>query len=78
VVRLGSNWKKGNEFCCWGRAGEMRLNLCRNLEVGYTELSCSKLKKGKGFLKPNFERGPNPWARLAPGRQVRRVFTCKK
>jgi hypothetical protein len=26
---------------------------------GYTELSCSKLKKGKGFLKPNFELGPN-------------------
>ena len=29
------------------------------LGVGYTELSCSKLKKGKGFLKPNFELLPN-------------------
>ena len=24
-----------------------------------TELGCSKLKTGNGFLKPNFETGPN-------------------
>jgi len=30
------------------------------LVVGYTELGCGRLKKGKGFLKPNFELGPNP------------------
>jgi hypothetical protein len=27
--------------------------------VGNTELVGSKLKKGKGFSKPNFELGPN-------------------
>ena len=27
--------------------------------VGNTELGCGKLKKGKGFLKPNFGGGPN-------------------
>jgi hypothetical protein len=27
------------------------------LVVGYTELGCSKWKRGKGFLKPNFELG---------------------
>ena len=30
------------------------------LVESYTELGCSKLKKGKGFSKPNCERGPNP------------------
>ena len=30
------------------------------LVEGYTELCCSKLKKGNGFLKPNFELGPSP------------------
>jgi len=34
------------------------------LLVGYTELDGSKLKKGRGFLKPNFGVGPN-W--LCPG-----------
>jgi hypothetical protein len=29
------------------------------LVEGYTELGCSKLKNWKGFLKPNFEPGPN-------------------
>ena len=33
--------------------------LMPKLVVGYAELGCSKLKKGKGFLKPNFELGPN-------------------
>jgi hypothetical protein len=32
------------------------------LVVGNTELVVSKLKKGKGFLKPNFELGPNQGA----------------
>jgi hypothetical protein len=27
--------------------------------VGNTELAGSKLKRGKGFLEPNFELGPN-------------------
>ena len=40
------------------------------LVVGYTELSCSKLKKSSGFLKPNFE--PLPIPELL-GCQVRRV-----
>ena len=29
------------------------------LVVAYTELGGSKFKKGKGFLKPNFERAPS-------------------
>ena len=28
--------------------------------VGYTEPGGGKLKKGKGFLKPNFGVGPKP------------------
>ena len=28
------------------------------LVEGYTELGCSKWKRGKGFLKPNSELGP--------------------
>ena len=31
-----------------------------SLVAGNTELDGGKLKKGKGFLKPNFEPGPNP------------------
>ena len=31
----------------------------QRLVVGYTELGCSKLKKGNSFLKPNFELGPS-------------------
>ena len=27
--------------------------------VDNTELGCSKLKKGNGFLEPNFGAGPN-------------------
>ena len=33
--------------------------LMPRLVVGYTETGCSKLKKGNGFLKPNFGVGPN-------------------
>ncbi len=32
------------------------------LVVGYTELGCSKLKRGKGFSKPNFEPVPSSLA----------------
>ena len=35
--------------------------LMPRLVVDYTELAGSKLKKGKGFLEPNFGVGPN-WA----------------
>ena len=34
--------------------------LMPRLLVGYTELSDSKLKTGKGILEPNFGVGPNP------------------
>ncbi len=40
----------------WGRVTEAELML--RLVVRYTELGCGKLKRGKGFLEPNFERGP--------------------
>ena len=40
----------------WGRVTETEL--MPRLVVGYTELSCSKWKKGKGFSKPNSEPGP--------------------
>jgi len=32
--------------------------LMPRLVVGYTELGGGKLKRGKGFLKPNFELVP--------------------
>ncbi len=41
----------------WGRATETDLMPSR--VVGNTERAGGKLKKGKGFLKPNFELGPN-------------------
>ena len=41
----------------WGGVAETEL--MPRFVVGYTELIASKLKKGKGFLKPNFELGPN-------------------
>jgi hypothetical protein len=34
--------------------------LIPSLVVGNTELGGSKWKRGKGFSKPNFERGPKP------------------
>jgi len=40
-----------------GRVAETEL--MPRLVVGYTELFCSKWKNWKGFLKPNFGRGPN-------------------
>ena len=42
----------------WGRVTETEL--MPSLVVGYTELGCSKLKKGNGFLEPNFGRVPKP------------------
>jgi len=41
----------------WGRGIETEL--MPRLVVGDTEWAGSKLKKGKGFLKPNFGVGPN-------------------
>jgi len=41
-----------------------------SLVVGYTELGCSKLKKDKGFLKPNFELGPNEFLKAAKCGQI--------
>ena len=41
-----------------GRVAEAEL--MPRLVVGYTELGGGNLKKDKGFLKPNFELGPNP------------------
>ena len=40
----------------WGRVAETEL--MPRLGGGYTELGGDKLKKGKGFLKPNFELVP--------------------
>jgi len=40
-----------------GRVPETEL--MPRLVVGNIELGGSKLKTGKGFLKPNFGRGPN-------------------
>ena len=41
------------------RSREAQTELMPRLVVGNTELSCSKLKRGKGFLKPNLGVGPN-------------------
>ena len=38
---------------------EAGTDLMPKLVKGYTEPGCSKLKRGKGFLKPNFGGGPN-------------------
>ena len=37
---------------------EAETEIIPRLVVGYTERDGSKLKKGKGFLKPNLELGP--------------------
>ena len=44
----------------WGRVADTEL--MPRLVVDNTELFFSKLKNGKGFLKPNFELGPNSHA----------------
>jgi len=38
AVKLYRNWKKGNGFCWWGRAGGPAPSLCRNWWWGNTEL----------------------------------------
>ena len=42
-----------------GQGGTAETELVPELVAGYTELVGSKLKKGKGFLKPNFGVGLN-------------------
>ena len=39
--------------------GVTETELMPRLAEGYTELGCGKLKKGNGFLKPNFGVWPN-------------------
>ena len=43
-----------------GRGRVIETELMPRLVVDYTELGCGKLKKGKGFLQPNFGVVPNP------------------
>ena len=43
-----------------GQGGVAETEPMPRLVVGYTEQGGGKLKKGKGFFKPNFEPGPNP------------------
>jgi hypothetical protein len=46
-----------------GQGRVTETELIPRLVGGDAELCCGKLKKGKGFLKPNFELGPNDiWA----------------
>ena len=40
-----------------GQGGVAEAELMPRLVVGYTELGCSKWKRGKGFSKPNFGVG---------------------
>ena len=42
-----------------GRGRVTETELMPSLGVGYTELSCAKLKRGMGFSGPNFEPGPS-------------------
>ena len=42
-----------------GQGGVIETELMPSLVVDNTELDGCKLKKGKGFLKPNFGVGPN-------------------
>ena len=41
-----------------GQGGVAEAELMPRLLVGYTELVGGKLKRGNGFLKPNFGVGP--------------------
>jgi hypothetical protein len=61
VVNWGSKLKKGNGIIFWSRAEWLRPSLCRDCLVVIPKRFCGKWKKGKGFLKLNFEPGPN-WA----------------
>ena len=42
-----------------GQGRVIETELMPRLLVGYAEPGCSKLKKGNGFLQPNFGVGPN-------------------
>jgi len=42
-----------------GKGRVIETELMPSRVVGNTERAGGKLKKGKGFLKPNFELGPN-------------------
>jgi hypothetical protein len=61
---LGRKLTKGNSFTPGGGGQWLEPNLFRACCWGNTEPAGGKLKKGKGFLKPNFERVPN-WSCLA-------------
>ena len=53
-----------------GQGGGAETEIMPKLVEGYTEPGCSKLKTGKGFLKPNFGLGLNlelVWRRNLPG-----------
>ena len=41
-----------------GQGGEAETEIMPKLGVDYTEHGGGKLKKGKGFLEPNFGVGP--------------------
>ena len=43
-----------------GQGRVTETELMPRLVVGNAELGSGKLKKGKGFLKPNLELGPSP------------------
>ena len=53
----------------WGRVTETER--MPRLVVGYTDLVGGKLKKGKGFLKPNFGVGPSVNQSSSEGRDLR-------
>ena len=58
----------------WGRVAETEL--MPRLVVGYTEMRCSKWKKGNGFLKPNFGAGPNQAVGLDLLQPVKDSINC--
>jgi hypothetical protein len=63
----------------WGRVTETEL--MPRLVGGDTERCCGKLNKGKGFLKPNFERRPKldglVCSLMISGPRVRQVVAGK-
>ena len=59
MEKLAGKMKKANGFSLEGRGGVTDTEPMPKLVVGYIEPGCSKLKNFKGFLKPNFELGPN-------------------
>ena len=53
--------------------GEAETELMPKRVVGYTEPGGSKLKKGKGFLEPNFGEGPNWLGEFVPDLRISRA-----